>query len=222
VNPVKLPPNVAGFVVNEIETNTWVYHAPGASDALVVDPGGDLGGVRAYLRASSLAVRYIVVTHAHYDHIMSVEDLQRETGAPVVIGEADRDRFLNNMLNFSVPAGAGPAVSGAFPEAVLCPARDGDTLALGAERVRVLAAPGHTPGGICLYIEESSGRRLMFTGDTLFCGDCGRTDFPGGDARAMRNTLARLASLPDDTLFFPGHGDPCTIGEDRTHNECLR
>ena len=222
MSPVKLPPNVAGFVVNEIQTNTWVYRAPGSSDAMVVDPGGDLGGARAYLRASSLAVRYIVVTHAHYDHIMAVEELQRETGAPVVIGAADRDRFLDNMLNFSVPAGAGPAVSGAFPETVLRPVRDGDTLALGAERVRIIATPGHTPGGICLYIEERSGHRLMFTGDTLFCGDCGRTDLPGGDARAMAATLSRLAAFPADTVFFPGHGEPCTLGEDRLHNEWLR
>jgi len=164
--------------------------------ALVIDPGGDTAPIAAAAETENLKITLIVNTHGHGDHTAGNAPLKALTGAPVLIHHMDADRY--------------PGADRLLPD-------DDDTLQLGEITINIIHTPGHTPGGICLYALGN-----LFTGDTLFVGDSGRTDLAGGHRPTLGASIRRLMTLPDDTVVWPGHDygptPSSTIGWEKRHN----
>ena len=191
------------IVVGDLAVNCcFVYDDE--KHAAVIDPGDDADRLIAYLKQEKLQIDAILLTHVHFDHIQAVRELQAATGAPLCVHEAD------------IPALADPTFSMVRMPYELSADRalqDGDVVTVGQLTFTVLHTPGHTRGSVCYRCEET-----LFAGDTLFAGSIGRTDFAGGDFKAMRHSLARLAALSDDTRVIPGHGEGTTIGYEKRYN----
>ena len=185
-------------------------------EAVVIDPGDEVEKILGVLTRHNLKTKYIVATHAHLDHVGGIEQLQRATGAAVLMHEADLPLYDNlgmqaEMLGMSPP---GIVEVDRF-------LNEGDTLACGSMTLEVLHTPGHSPGGLSLHLAGDRGR--LFSGDTLLQGSIGRTDLWGGSYEdILRSIRTRLLIFPDDTPVFPGHGPATTIGDERARNPFLK
>ena len=201
--------------VGMLQCNCSIFGDEQSREALVVDPGDDIGRVLEVIKRHGLAVKAIVITHAHIDHIGGAYKLKQATGAPVYMNPDDAE--LQEMLDAQAGwLGMRP------PEQVEidAPAKDGDKLVVGATEFHVLHTPGHTQGSISLWIPSE---RKLVAGDTLFRDSIGRTDLPGGDGRQiLRSIHEKIMPLPDDTLVIPGHGDNTTIGREKKVNYFLQ
>jgi glyoxylase-like metal-dependent hydrolase (beta-lactamase superfamily II) len=174
---------------------TYIVGCEKTGRALVIDPGYDVRRIVTQARQAALTIETIVNTHGHGDHTAGNAGLKELTGARIVIHCRD---------------------AAASPEADRC-LRDESFLMVGDIRFEVIHTPGHTPGGICLY-----ARGNLFTGDTLFVGDSGRTDLPGGHRPTLGASIRRLMAFPDETVVWPGHNygpaPHSTIGWEKRHN----
>lgn len=188
---------LSSLTVGSIGTNCYILYDEKTLDAAVIDPGDNAKPVADRIRELGLNVRAILLTHGHFDHCGDVKRIRKLTGAQVFVHPADRD--LPIMLRRGLEADRDLA--------------DGDVLDLAGTRLRVLHTPGHTPGSVCFLCGD-----LLFSGDTLFAGGCGRTDFPGGDAEQMAASLRRLGSIPEDLRVLPGHGESSTLNAERRTN----
>lgn len=177
----------------------------------VIDPGDEAGTILETVRAGELAVEAILLTHAHFDHILAADELRRETGAPVYVYETDAPALADPRRSLTVLAkgGVGPLRADHL-------LKDGEELRVGRLAVSVLHTPGHTPGSCCFLCGDA-----LFSGDTLFAGSIGRTDFPGGDDQAMAASLRMLAALEPGIRVFPGHGESTTLSKERMENPYL-
>jgi len=196
------------ITVGPMECNCYIVACDETRESVIIDPGGDAEKIKAAIKKNSLTARSIVNTHGHGDHIGANGSFD----LPIFIHRLDADfltspsKNLSAMFFFWISS----------PEAARL-LEDGDTIEFGREKLSVIHTPGHTPGGICLKM----GRDL-FTGDTLFCGGIGRTDFPYGDEKMlMRSIKEKLLVLSDDAIIHPGHGPDSTIGEERQENPFL-
>ncbi len=183
--------------------------------AIVIDPGGNEKEILALIADEGVKLEYIVNTHGHPDHVCANGPVQEATGAPIVMHEDDVDFFAKSeVIQYFSMLGLAPSPP------VNKRVKDGDVLKVGNLSFKVIHTPGHTPGGICLYSAPQ-----LFTGDTLFVGAVGRTDFPGGDMQVfMRSIHDRLLGLPDETVVWPGHGyggSQSTIGVEKRSNPYL-
>lgn len=194
-------------VAGPIETNAYLVGDPAAGEAMLVDPArGAASPLVDVARAEGLEIGWIVNTHGHWDHIADNAHACGLTGAVIAVHAADAGLLRqprSGSFTFDVPP--------------TDPARlldEGDAFGIGRLRFRVLHTPGHSPGSICLY-EEATG--VLFTGDTLFEGSCGRFDQPGGDPAALADSLERLLELPAGVRVYSGHGPETTlVREQRT------
>ena len=176
--------------------------------AMVVDPAGDAEAIQRALGWFKLET--IVCTHNHNDHVVALPDLVSATGAHVVVGTADK-----GVIEAGQPGYFGDWDSVSPVRVDRC-VGDGDIVSVGSLEFQVIHTPGHTKGGICLYLPAAGGKPgILFAGDTLFRGATGRVDFEGGSATEMRASLKKLAKLPDSTIVFPGHEGLTTIGVER-------
>ncbi|MCR5536127.1 MAG: MBL fold metallo-hydrolase [Succinivibrio sp.] len=183
--------------------------------AIVCDPGGQAAQLSSYLEALKLNLQAIILTHGHLDHIGGAPELSRLTGCPI-IGPLEQDAFLFKHVTDQAQAFGLPHCEPFVPEFV----QDGQELKLlSSLTLRVLATPGHTPGGVCFYCEQE---QFLLCGDTLFAGSIGRTDFPRGSFNDLITSIReRLLTLPDETRVLPGHGPDSTLGEERRSNPYL-
>jgi hydroxyacylglutathione hydrolase len=178
----------------------------------IVDPGGGEKTILATVKEMGLGIDYIIATHGHPDHVCGNRIIQEATGAKIVMHEEDAAFFFKKEIqNYFSMLGmeASPPVD--------ITVKDGESIKIGEEELRVIHTPGHTPGGICLYNAPD-----LITGDTLFVGGLGRTDFPGGSHQQLIDSiLGRLMILPEETVVWPGHGyggSRSTLGEEKREN----
>jgi glyoxylase-like metal-dependent hydrolase (beta-lactamase superfamily II) len=201
--------------VGMLQCNCSIFGDEQTREAIVVDPGDEIGRILQVLKRHGLTVKAIVITHAHIDHIGGAAKLKKATGAPVYMNPDDAE--LQAMMDAQAGWLGVPT-----PDAVDIdtPAVDGGKLVLGAAEFHILHTPGHTQGSISLWI-PSEGK--LIAGDTLFRDSIGRTDLPGGDSREiLRSIHEKLLPLPEDTVVFPGHGDTTTIGYEKRFNGFLQ
>ncbi len=207
------------FVVGDIQTNCYAYVSQG--DCLVVDPGAS--GARIAEGLSDVRVTQIVATHRHHDHVGGIRALVDATGAPWAIGAGDAEEALRALSLSSHDLSAGVAQGElANPPAPDRTLREDDVLTVGTASFRVVDTPGHTPGGIIL-VGEGTAEGVVFVGDTLFAGSCGRCDLYGGSWPKMQHTLQRLAGLLDPrATLYCGHGPETTMSRELASNPYLQ
>ena len=174
-------------------------------DCAVIDPGDESNTILDYLEDNRLHCRAVMLTPAPFDHVGAVEAVLEATGAKFYMCERELETIRTRG-------------SGAFkpPEGTVY-YDDGDVVEAGSLRFEVIATPGHTTGGVTLRCGDA-----LFTGDTLFRGSCGRTDFPGGDMTTQLRSLRRLAQLEGDFEVYPGHAECSTLSVERAHNPYMR
>lgn len=205
------------FVVGELQTNCYAYVSQG--ECLVVDPGA-LGG-RIAEALSDVRVTQVAATHRHLDHVGGVRALTQATGAPWCIGAGDADDATRAVqISSHVYEENLDTVSN--PPAADVRLNEGDCVKVGTARFRVIDTPGHTPGGIVL-VGEGTAEGVVFVGDTLFAGSCGRTDLEGGNWSQMTKTLERLSTaIPPQATLFCGHGPATTMEHELATNPYLQ
>lgn len=200
------------IVVGPLEVNCYILADEQTGEAVVIDPGDDAEEILKIIRNENLKVRYIVNTHAHFDHVGANSRLKQETGAEVLMHEADA-AMLADAADQAIIFGSR-ITQPPQPDRYV---QDGDEISAGEVKLRILHTPGHSRGGICLL-----GDGMVFTGDSLFAGSIGRTDFEGGDLMSLIGAIkTKLLTLPDDTIVYPGHGPETTIGDEKRDNPFL-
>ena len=197
------------FPVGPYAVNCSIVHTE-KDDVFVIDPGAEPETILACLGDAKLRPTAILLTHGHFDHIGAVNALQAAfPGLPVYVGEKDVP-VLTHPMNQCPPD---------YP-----PIRKPSDIRIadsgnGPAGIEVISTPGHTPGGVCYRFKEDA---RLYSGDTLFAGSVGRTDFPGGDMATLMRSLERLKDLPDDTTVIPGHGPETTISDEKLGNPFLQ
>jgi hydroxyacylglutathione hydrolase len=200
--------------VGPLRCNCSIFGDEVSKEAIVIDPGDELGEIEAILTKYDLHVKAIVITHAHIDHIGGAARLRASTGAAVYMNAKDRELAGHLDLQAAWLQVETPENPGIDVEA-----REGDTLALGAAHFHIIETPGHTQGSISLYSPEEN---KLVAGDTLFRDSIGRTDLPGGNGRQIISSIqSKLLTLPEATVVIPGHGSNTTIGREKQFNPFL-
>lgn len=193
------------LTVGYLETNCYVVTDEETLECAVIDPGAESNTILDYLEDNRLTCRALLITHTHFDHVTALPQMMAATGAPAYMTETDAHSAQSAHGDPYRP-----------PEGTRF-YKEGDTVQVGSLAFQVLETPGHTPGGVTLRCGTA-----LFTGDTLFRGSCGRTDFPGGDLKQELASLAKLAALPGDYEVYPGHADSSTLSWERAHNPYMR
>lgn len=200
------------LAVGPLAANCYIIWCKHTKEALVIDPGGEGPRILAEIIKEGLRLKYIVNTHGHIDHIAANNHLKEETQAKLLIHPDDAPLLRDPELNLSAYTGR-PFQS--LPSDMEI--TDGDEIAVGDLRFVVLHTPGHTRGSICLRAEG-----VLFTGDTLFAGSIGRTDFPGGSYRQLLESIkSKILPCGDSCVVYPGHGPSTTVGYERENNPFL-
>ncbi len=204
---------ITQFTVGEMGVNCYVLEDEKTGEGAVVDPGRFTAEVQEEVKKLK-KVKYILLTHGHFDHIWEVKKAKEITGAKVVISKIDApclegdSHNLSHMINM---------------EAEQCPADilidEGDELFLGEEKIKVMLTPGHSEGSVCFLMEDS---RALLSGDTLFCLTCGRVDMEGGSPDDMLKSLKRLKNLEGDYDVYPGHQRKTTLAQERVRNRYMK
>jgi hydroxyacylglutathione hydrolase len=185
------------LVVGPYQANCYILGCEKTGEGLVIDPGADVFRIVKEISRNALKIRYILITHGHFDHAGGAHEMRQITHAPVWIHPHD-ERGLNFQTDGYL--------------------QEDQHIPLGTFELTVLHTPGHSPGGVCFHAPGA-----VFTGDTLFAGSIGRTDFPGGSHHQLiQGVVQRIFPLGDDLRVYPGHGPPSTIGRERLSNPFFR
>lgn len=193
--------------------NCYIVGDEATKKAAVIDPGGDVDDILQVLENNDLELEYIILTHAHGDHIGGVEELKEKTGVPIYLHQDDLYMLKDSRANQSAALGGPPVETDAdkFIE-------DGDILELGELKLNIIHTPGHTKGGVCIQVEN-----LLFTGDTLFANSIGRSDLEGGNQEKLMESIKnKIFTLDEDITVLPGHGPATTIKIEKTTNPFVK
>lgn len=200
---------VLSAMVGPIMTNCYILCDETAGVCAVIDPGDEAERVAALVASSGCKPTMILLTHGHFDHYTGVAGLLAKwPELPVYIHEADVTDSAGSELKFPCLGERNQRYY-----------KEGDTLTLGTLTLRVMETPGHSRGSVCLLVE---GQGVIFAGDTLFRGNCGRCDFPGGDYHAMLASLARLGRLEGQYTVYPGHEEATDMDYERRYNPYMK
>ncbi len=201
-----------GRAMGAMGANCYVFWCEETKQGVVVDPGDEGMQIYRWVTELGIEITRILLTHGHLDHIGAVDELRERFGCPVFIHSRDAEMLTDARKNLS--AYFGPGFSFKAADGFL---QDGQLLMVGNKSLKVLHTPGHSPGSVCLLTDEG-----VISGDTLFAGSIGRTDFPGGSLdELLRGVETKLLTLPDDTPVYPGHGESTSIGRERVENPFL-
>ncbi len=201
--------------VGMLQCNCSIFGDETSKEAIVIDPGDEIGAILQILDRHELKVKAIVITHAHIDHIGGAEKLKAATGAPVYMNANDQPLYdmietQASWLGMEPPTTTGIDVA----------ATEGVKIDLGPAEFHVIHTPGHTQGSVSIWIPEEN---KLVAGDTLFRDSIGRTDLPGGDSRQiLRSIHSKLLVLPESAVVIPGHGPNTTIGREKDRNPFLQ
>lgn len=208
---------IISLTVGSLLTNCYIVVCEETLEALIIDPGfseHESSSILREIERRDLHIKYVVNTHGHIDHISGNAEIKKATKAKIMIHENDAGMLTNPRRNLSLMFGL--SMVSPPPDRIL---RDGDRIRVGSLDLEVLHTPGHTPGSISLYCRKE---RVVFTGDTLFAGSIGRTDFPESSYEALISSIrGKLLKLPDETVVYPGHGEGTSIGRERRWNPFL-
>jgi len=197
--------------VGPFAANCYLVGCPRSKEAVIIDPGAEGRRIIKRVQELGLKIKYIINTHGHIDHIGANAEVREAFSALLLVHAKDAPLLSSPQAGMALFMNKGRQ---APPDSTI---KDGDILEVGTLRIKVLETPGHTPGGISLDING-----VLFTGDTLFAGSIGRTDFPGGSYSQLIDSIMRkLLVYPDDTQVFPGHGPSTSIGDERLYNPFL-
>ena len=200
-------------MVGELATNCYIITDTATGYKAIIDPGATSPSVRGIIKNSPDKVKYILLTHGHFDHIGYVGTIKRETNAKIVISRqeasclSEPEKSLSHMF-------FGKKLESVIPDILL---EDGDTLNLGSSEIKFILTPGHSSGSGCYIVDEK-----IFTGDTLFCLFIGRTDLPTGSYREMVKSLKRLSELEGEYYIYPGHGEASMLSYEKNFNPYLK
>ncbi len=206
---------IKSLVVGPISTNCYVIGDPETKVGAVIDPGGHHKKVMRAIEDTELNIKYILATHGHFDHVYGLRELVEELGVDFLIHE-DGEPFVADSVgrarNWGFTMDPSPLPTGYL--------REEEPLILGKLEIKVLHTPGHSPGGVSLYIESEG---VVFVGDTLFARSIGRTDFTGGSFEVLSESIRnKLYTLPDDTIVYTGHGPKTRIADEKRGNPFVR
>lgn len=203
--------------VGNIETNCYLVINEDTKETIVVDPGEEGDFIAGRINSQGLKCAAILYTHGHFDHTTGTDDLKKalEYETKVYANSLEKELLMDSLLNHSEKHGLG---SRQYPADIYI--EDGDILSLAGFDIRAISTPGHTPGGMCYYFPEEG---VLFSGDTLFNGSVGRTDFAEGDfATLVKSIVDKLYTLPEETKVYPGHMGDTTIGKEKSSNPYVR
>jgi len=196
------------IIVGPLQVNCYVVYDKKSLDAIVIDPGDEPEKVLKLAKSQDLRIRSIICTHGHFDHTGGIYAIRERTGAKVLLHVDELPVYLQAAshgaiwgLNITEPP---------HPDQFV---KDGDDISAGSTVLKVMHTPGHSPGGICL-----AAGSIVFTGDTVFAGSIGRTDFPGGSIEALKISFRKILSLPPETVLYPGHGNWTTVADEWRQN----
>ena len=202
---------VNSFTIGDLATNCYLLKDTSTGDLAVVDPANDeIIDVLKEIKCDFSKIKYIILTHGHFDHIYGEKKKKKLTNAKVLISEDEKQCLSDNNINLSTsflpPNGMEKIIADEF-------LKDGSIINLGKSEIKVMLTPGHTAGSVCLLFEDN-----IISGDTLFCESIGRTDLPTGDMNAILRSLTKLKMIEGNFRVYPGHGRPTTLEHERKYN----
>lgn len=200
------------YVAGPVQANNYLVIDENAKEAILIDCSDYIQEVVDYVKENALKVKYILLTHGHFDHVLGINRMKKALNTKVYVHEGDKEQVLHTrgvMTMFGLPTDGveNPVIDGTLP----------DDLALGGQKIQVIETPGHTPGGVCYLIGEN-----LFSGDTLFQGTIGRTDLPQGSFQQIKHSVKDiLFALDDNIKVYPGHSGASTIGYEKKFNDII-
>ena len=202
--------NIHTLPLGDYQTNTYIVHAPDSKSCVVIDPGYLPERILREVSKLGLSVDAVLLTHGHFDHVGGVEQIVTETGCALWMSESDWSQFPNPVTKFFYPLANCDFCEVNFYE-------HGETLSLAGLTFTVLETPGHSWGSVCIRTED-----ILFSGDTLFAGSIGRTDFPGSSPETMAESLSFLKEIQENLSVYPGHGSSTTLSQEKLYNPYLQ
>lgn len=202
------------YVAGPVQANNYLVVDEVSKEAILIDCSDYVEEIIDYVKKNNLKVKYILLTHGHFDHVLGINRMNEVLGAKVYVHKGDKEQVVNTrsvMMMFGLPTEGveNPKITGTLSDA--------GELTLGNQVIKVIETPGHTPGGVCYLIGD-----CLFSGDTLFHGTIGRIDLPGGSFQQIKHSVKDvLFALDENIKVYPGHGEPTSIGYEKKFNDIV-